>query len=110
MGQSTDAKLAWGVDLGEEVPAWLFEEFGMEPGGDRWELNEALNAVGLGLESHCSDACMMYTLCVEESLAVAWRGQPVKIERLDVPPEWPAEWERVKRAGDPGWLLFSWWC
>jgi hypothetical protein len=86
MGQSTDAKLAWGVDLGEEVPAWLFEEFGMEPGGDR------------------------YTLCVEESLAVAWRGQPVKIERLDVPPEWPAEWERVKRAGDPGWLLFSWWC
>ncbi len=30
MGQSTDAILAYGVDLGEEIPAWLWEFAGVQ--------------------------------------------------------------------------------
>lgn len=116
MGVSTDAKLAYGVDLGDDgIPAWLRDEFGVpreredEDAGDTWELTKALNAAGLDLEHHCSDTHTMYVLCVKDSATTAWRGYPKTIEALDVPPEWGARWERVKRAGEPRWLLFSWW-
>src|SRR5690606_9632712 len=106
---STDAKLAWGVNLGETIPAWLWKSFAIDT-EDAYDLAQALEEVGLTLEHHCSDACTMYVLCIEESVVTAWRGHPKTIVSVDVRDVWLTKWERVKRAGKPRWLLFSWWC
>lgn len=51
----------------------------------------------------------MYVLCVAASVTRAHRGHPKAVRTLDVPPEWRERWGRVQRAGEPSWLLFSWW-
>lgn len=112
MGQSTNAIIAYGVDLGEEIPKWLLE-FGPKDAeeGDMYELEEILEEkYGMKLEIHCSDSCPMYVLAVAESVRTAYRGSPQKLGKgLKTAPEWAKTWEPFKKAGKPTWLLFSLW-
>ncbi|MDQ3170329.1 MAG: hypothetical protein M3Q55_09365 [Acidobacteriota bacterium] len=111
MGQSTNAILAYGVDLQDEIPAWLWKAFDVEDTGDGVEpLIDALNAIGLDLQHHCSDTHTMYVLCVEASVTVAHRGSPEVITMTlnNTPEAWNETWKPVSRARRPKWLLFSW--
>ena len=105
MGQSTNGILAFGVDLGDEIPKWLWKHTGVDENGDdpHEELEKALAAQGLYLIMHCSGDYPMYLLAYNEQ--VANRGSVVKVD-LTVPDDlsaWP------KKAGKPAWLLCSLW-
>ncbi len=114
MGTSTDAILAWGVDLQEEIPAWVWKAFNVvrRKDGDTEQLQKTMQDAGFELEVHCSDNCPMYVLCVAESVSRAYRGtpRPIKTSSMIVPEAWEKMWERFGRGrGAPQWLLFSWW-
>ena len=77
MGQSTDAILAYGINLDEE-------------GSDPWEICESLQydryadaeaakkELGIDLIQHCSNGCPMYIIGVEHLRA--WRGEPKEVD------------------------------
>jgi hypothetical protein len=128
MGQSTDAIIAFGVDLGEELPEFLeefdgeFDEFlasisGLpkwgEP-GHSYEAHEAFaKAFPVTIIYHCSGDYPMYVLAVNGTEQRAWRGEPQTIEPLVVSDEQIAALRDFMNEheldGDLGWLLFSNW-
>jgi len=104
MGQSTNGILAFGVDLGEEIPKWLWKHAGVDETQDDPypELEEVLLAQGLCLVMHCSGEYPRYLLAYNEQ--VAYSGHEVRKVDLTVPDDlsgWP------KKAGKPAWLLCS---
>jgi len=118
MGQSTDAILVYGVDLGEELPDSLsFDEDSHDeksnPVGYAFWMGKAVD--GVELVSHCSDRCPMYILAAAASETRAWRGDPKLITELKVDPAWDAALDAFADANGielpkrPGWLLASWW-
>lgn len=96
MGQSIDAILVYGVDLGEdEVPESLvFND--EDDGGDTEESKPLAYALYMGrslpsgvtLVSHCSDSCTMRILAIEASEFRAWRGYAKEVPALVVDPAW----------------------
>lgn len=110
MSQSTDAKAAYGVDLGDDFPEWMKTLTGAD---DWYDAREALEGTDLELVTHCSDSCTMYVLAVAGTVQTAWRGQPRKLEAPEPTAEQSAAWDKVRmhpECADPRWLLFSWWC
>ena len=115
MGTSTNAYLAWGIDLGEmELPEYLacaYDDWG------EWAESE-LEGSGVSIETHCSYDYPMYVLCVASFWAS--RGCPLELDQKQLGPPEPCELFDEKLRGacerlgiDPrpgGWLLFSLWC
>lgn len=65
MSTSTDANVAFGVDLENEIPNWLYKFAGLKNDADHEELLEALKPLGLTLYVHCSDNCPMHILALD---------------------------------------------
>ncbi len=123
MGQSTDAILVYGVDLGEdELPeALVFND--EDDGGDTEESKPIAFALYMGrslpsgvtVVNHCSDSCTMRILAIEASELRAWRGSPQAVAELKVDPAWDAAIDAfaaehgITLPKRPGWLLASWW-
>jgi hypothetical protein len=106
MGQSTDALMAFGFDLGEEVPERFAadEEDGFEadefllrdydagipdwtPDGppDYWrKKDEALAKLPVDIITHCSGEYPMYFLAVRGTNRRACRGTPVAAEQYQI--------------------------
>ncbi len=86
MGQSTDAILVWGFDLGdregldEEVQNRI--EHWNDDGYD--EVTALEKSTGAELVSHCSCDCPHYIIGVTKTKTRAWRGHPQEIESLDL--------------------------
>lgn len=128
MGVSTDAIVAFGVDLGEELPEFLedfddgFDDYlasisGLpqygEP-GHSWDAHWAFaERFPVTIIHHCSGEYPMYILAVNGTEQRASRGYPHTLEPLTVTQEqidklrdFMAEHEL---EGEPAWLLFSNW-
>lgn len=107
MGVRTDAYLAYGVDLGEHVPSWLRDMTGTT---NVYDMERVLrDKFGLGLEIHCSDECSMWVLAVADSVVHARRGYP-RVVNPTKNSQWDDKWNAVREhAGEPAWLLFSYW-
>lgn len=113
MGVSTDALLAFGVDLGDEYPesllneddegdfeSWVLDHVGLarptvsDYGHPDWvayfaKRNEILETFPVDLELHCSYDYPMYILCVRGTRKRASRGSPESLDAsaLTVTPE-----------------------
>lgn len=132
MSTSTNAVMAYGVDLGgngeldgdTETFNRFIEIFELEqdPEGDPLEdspdeianaAEEPLAKLGLTLESHCSDGARSYVLAVAKTVQLAYRGYPVKVKPLAR--AFRAEvnllkvLKQLKVTKKPALLLFSWW-
>jgi|SRR6478609_8594297 len=122
MGQSTDAILVYGVDLGEdELPEALV--FNDEDDGDTEESKPIAYALYMGrplpsgvtIVNHCSDSCTMRIIAIEASELRAWRGHPKEVPTLVAKPEWDAAIDEfaaehgITLPKRPAWLLASWW-
>jgi hypothetical protein len=117
MGTSTDAILAFGVDLGEEVPKWVWDFAGVKQSGDddgmsELDLGEELEKAGLTIIFHCSCDCPMYVLAAHGSEIRAWRGSPQAVRHNSKrEAKWLKAWGKLpKKAEAPRWILFSNWC
>jgi hypothetical protein len=127
MGVSSDGILVYGVDLGEEIPAFLeeydgdFNEYlenrsGLpkygETGHDFGKHNEYPKAFPIDLTSYCSYEYPMHILSVRGTEHRAYRGYTVPIKSLDVPRDKVAELisfcaEVGIENPEPSWLLVS---
>lgn len=137
MGTSTDAILAFGFDLGEELPealtampededdSWEFEAWaaaraGLEPWSesrpdDYWERRRAaIAATPYDLITHYSYDYPMYFLAARGTEVRAYRGTPKEIDT----PEIPSATIDAMRAfcaefgiewQEPRWHIFSLW-
>lgn len=138
MSQSTDATLAYGYDLGEifvpeenedddDVESYLMnklraavgftEKWIQGVGEDYWNRHrEATKKTGVYIDIHCSCEYPMYALVIPESITIASRGDPQKINTLDIGEDWNTRlaWADEKLglgfADKPSWLLYSTWC
>lgn len=137
MGQSTDALIAFGFDLGEDLEAFEhlegFEDdpddfiekaMGIPEYGDPTrpsydEVEKLRQAYPVELIRHCSCDYPMYFLAVTGTKKLASRGSPVVIDTLNmaVPLDrfnafmaWCVEHGIDVPEGDPRWYLFSDWC
>lgn len=137
MGVYTDAYLAFGIDLGEELPeGWestdnlggydeeavfdpdvILERLagctGHEPYEERSAKREALP---VALLSHCSSDYPMYILHVPGTVASAFRGGPTEIkfdfidkEKVETFMTWCREHGIPDEDNNPTWLLASYW-
>ena len=134
MGQSTDAILCWGVDLGADYePPWaeLAEELGYDDpfeGGaivhiltdekiDPLEVDYKLTEMCIKVVEHCHSDYPMYILAAAGSITEANRGYPEMIppHKLEV-----TEFQKalfleslsklgVKAHAKPAWILCSYW-
>ncbi|MCH9664674.1 MAG: hypothetical protein K0U41_02370 [Gammaproteobacteria bacterium] len=133
MGTTTKAILCWGVNLGEELPAWAedfsFEEWILEESGfPEWtkdssdnyfeERNKILEEYPVTLVKHCCEGYPMYILAVPGTVITANRGYPEEIhpdtmpsvsakQRMDLI-NWSKE-HGVTLPDEPKWLLCSYW-
>lgn len=134
MGVSTNAILAFGINLGEDLPdaftadegesfdfeEWLQKRFGMEWTADRpddyWDkFNEAKDAFPIDLIPHCSGDYPEYFLAVRGTDTTARRGYPEVIAEL--PAIEPEDMIALRAFCDelgiewqePKWHLFSMW-
>jgi hypothetical protein len=126
MGQSTDAHVAFGVDLGEELPEFLedfedgWEDFlasisGLPQYGEKghsFKDQEAfVKAFPVTLLFHCSYEYPMYILAVNGTDQRASRGYPHDLTPLIVTPEQVDALKAFMAEhgidGEPKWLLFS---
>lgn len=129
MGQSTDANLAYGIDLGEE---WIIPQVyqGLDADDDDYwsaDIDEYIESLveadnpEVELQPHCSGEYFMYILCVPGTRIRASRGYPESIEveslnDLIVPlavkrfNDWcEKHLPEPFRDADPSWLLYSMW-
>lgn len=108
MGVSTNAILAFGFDLGEELPRSLHDpdseerfdflefirrEAGLEPyqaGGDITAYLKASDdleaAFPVDIVEHCSAGCPMYFLAFRGTVQIARRGYPEKVMNMHADP------------------------
>ncbi len=129
MGQSTDAILCFGVELGEddEAPSFMegfdeFDDFLMNEGGQpRWgeaghsfdKQREWLAAQPVEMVLHCSGDYPMYILAVRGTVTTASRGYPQAVTTED------PDHTQVQRymswlsdhgiEDEPKWLICSMW-
>jgi len=114
MSQSTDAIVAFGVDLGEGIPHWLNKFVNLdEENSDSEPVIVSLKKVGLTLCFHCSDSCTMYVLALKGTEQTAWRGSPKPLVLPMITAEQMKAWEPLQKhfrgsVKKPQWLLFSW--
>lgn len=124
MGQSTDAILAYGYILPDDVQDdvdWADSDSDDYEGFEE-ESEKRLKAAGVNgvhMTSHCSHDYPMYVLAT--STTTAWRGSPRIVDPLDMVTEPDAgDWDAKLRAGmallgltsempAPGWILCSDW-
>ena len=136
MGQSTDALMAFGFDLGEELPdsftadaedgfeadAFLLRDFDAgvpdwEPGAppNYWRMkDEALAKLPIDVITHCSGEYPMYFLAVRGTERKARRGYPSEAVQRDIAPaEIDAMRSFCEKHGikwqEPRWHIFSMW-
>ena len=114
MGVSTDAIIAYGVELPEDQ----MDNIDNIVGGEE---EEKLNEQGLAIVYHCSDEYPMAILAVKDTVIRAWRGSPVEIRREDLHRPLGVNWDQrlddalvdldieMDPDYEPMWLLFSWW-
>lgn len=118
MGVSTDAKLIYGFEVGEEEGDEAHERCKKLMDGDYSTLTKAEKKLGVELVYHCSDQCTEYIVGIRETYVRAWRGHPkeVPVEKfaqmssseMDVRLVEIAEALGLKPK--PGrWLLCSYW-
>lgn len=125
MGQSTDAILFYGIDLGEPDPYDrpsvydLIERLEEEPGG--WNLQRELEKkYGVRIGRHCSREYPMFYIAEKEHEYRAWRGSHTRINPAELitprlrssigPVEQLLADEGVEfDLDDIGWYLVSWW-
>lgn len=131
MSTSTDAILAFGFDLGEELPEQLsgeeggfdFYEWAEKRAGMSWKPGDKdyfkrrdamLAALPVSIETHCSGDCPMYFLAWNGSTQTARRGYPTNVV-LPTPSE--EQINAMRRFCDengikwlvPAWHIFSYW-
>jgi hypothetical protein len=138
MGVSTDAILAYGVELYDpdttELPGWYdedenedgfvdaaldrlraavgFTETDYTAEGFWTRQREADERVGVSIVAHCSGEYTMYLLAAKE--ITASRGYPVRPD-MTVPDgaderiRWALEQLGMDTGQTPAWLLVSWW-
>ena len=125
MGQSTDAIIAFGVDLGEDHDWEEFEECDTDEETAEAAKNNPLGWMaysgephnGLVLIRHCSESCPMYMLAIEGTEQRAWRGSPKTFEPVDllIRSDWAnsikdfCKQHGLEPENDPSWLLVSDW-
>lgn len=117
MGQSTDAILVWGFDLGseEDFPEALADriEFLQEEGYD--DLKALEEKTGVELISHCSNDVTHYIIGVSATKTRAHRGRPKEVYSLEHPiledqAAIDAFCKELGAKSDKGrWLLASYW-
>lgn len=112
MGVSTDAYLAFGVDLGEEGIDQLREKYPEAFPDD--EDDTAFEMSGLELIQHCHCNAPMWILAVAGTRFRATRGNPLAFQVGEIfTPEGIDRLKEVVSAlgdppeGEPSWLLFS---
>lgn len=137
MGQSTDAIVCYGVQLGEELPdslkddpdgfldamgapptaPWCEEE---GPQKEAWRESlrvrrEFAKSLGVRIERHCSGDYPMYTLVIAASVQRAARGYPEELRDTTALDDWT---RRIMEAcavigfkpdHEPTWWLQSYW-
>ena len=133
MGQSTDAKLWFGLCWTEDdekyyengipnvvVDYMKTKDVDIEDSDDaEWAIDKLLEPLGCKLVYHCyGDGGTMYGLAVTESYVCASRGYPVDITGKPHMTGWPPEWsEQLCKAAEaigwpmkpPSWWLASYW-
>lgn len=140
MGQSTDAILAYGHDLGadDDLELRFLDEDDDDVGGqierrlraeiasfdEEWapesqdffaREREADAATGVEVVGHCSCDYPMRLLAARGSVNRAGRGEPQEIVSLEVLPGWNERLAAARAAlglpeATPGWVLASHWC
>ncbi len=138
MGVSTDAILAFGIDIGEEIPEAIealdLDDFDLDcladhEGGLVWRADftpEEENAYGkkarelhdaypVELIIHCSYDYPMYIVAAKDSRYYASRGysktinpSDLKVKQEDID-ALKAWCKKYNVEGEPEWLLFSMW-
>lgn len=138
MGQSTDAIIAYGLDLGDEIEEFEYDEAdGFESAAmkrllaeivgftEQWTPNKegyfdrkraAEESLGIEIITHCSCDYPMHFLAARGSENRAYRGSPQPVGDLVVDPTWNGKIAKamsvlgIKSEGEPAWTLFSNWC
>ena len=107
MSTSTDAYLAYGIDIGaasEDI--------------DLYNLPTDLDKGVVGCVIHCCDAEPMGIITITSTVQCAWRGEPKTIDTNMFSQNEPATMDKLLKEfcdehkleyKKPGWLLFSWW-
>lgn len=131
MSTSTNAILAFGFDLGEELPeVWAseegfeFTEWAEKKAGLKWSADDKdfwkkrdamLAGLPATLVTHCSGEYPMYFLALPGSVTSAHRGTPVAVAATGEPSgrqltamrkfcdDLGIEWK------EPAWHIFSYW-
>ncbi len=75
---------------------------------------DLLKELGVEFKIHCSYDYSMHVVTVSESVATAYRGDPVVFEKLEVSEGWDAKLRAFcEKVGiecpDPAWVLCSMW-
>jgi hypothetical protein len=136
MGQSTDALMAFGFDLGEELPdsftagaedGFEADEFLLRDydagipewtpgvGSDYWgKKDEALAKLPVDVITHCSGEYPMYFLAVRGTSRRATRGTPVVADQYQIGVDQIAALRTFcEKHGiewrEPRWHIFSMW-
>ena len=112
MGQSTNAYLFYGIELGDDLSDFLQEED--DTHGEVEQLLEKAGINGIQVGSHCSGDYPIYYLYTQSYMA--WRGYSKEVDpaSLVVSEE---ETEKLKKAMlvlkrdpvEPKWILASYW-
>lgn len=108
MGTSTNAYIAYGIDLDEDVD-FLDEKY-----GDDWKWS--LDDGRVEVITHCSGEYPLYIVAVPGSVKSAYRGSPTRINPdvefniSDYDVERFLEWCNENGVeAKPQWFLFSYW-
>lgn len=133
MGESTDAILAYGYNLGGEDPGYTFKEFDQDDyrvrldwydedndfEGFNWQAEKRLKEVGVeGIEIvlHCSYEVMSYILAAHHVIASRGYPEDIDFETLKTMAVVEAWDNKLKQACEalgitfnvkPGWILAS---
>jgi hypothetical protein len=118
MGVSTDAKLIYGFEVGEEEGDAEHDRCGVLQNAEYATLTKVTTSLGAELVYHCSDECTEYILGIKATYVEAWRGHPkeVPVARFAAMSSEEMDAKLVKIAAalglkpKPGrWLLCSYW-
>lgn len=118
MGQSTDAILVWGFDLGSEddLDEKVHERIRYLNDDGYKELETLEKYTGAELVRHCSCDCPMYVVGVTRTKVRAYRGHPKEITSLELDvAEGQVSLKRFAEAlgvepKEGRWILASDWC
>ena len=118
MGVSTDAKMVYGFEVGEEEGDSEHERCLALMDADYSTLTKVEKRLGAELVYHCSDQCTEYILGLKATYVQAWRGHPKEVDVASFADlsraEMDAKLVEIAKAlglkAKPGrWLLCSYW-